>query len=852
MYLSILPSHGVQELDPRKPIVSDVQQKTEQNEARQMQKRFSFSSPLSYGGHLRSPEAQTSKAGQEEASKLGVHLAGPDVLLPFVERPKEVKDLLQNTSSGRSLYKQLEALHSERRPSVDEATVTTAGEHVNDEWDLLHRLLTECDRDRLSDRAWLQRLYTIVFHRSPRLWCHLSESLGAREIALEDCSSPNTAQPIDIPHAGTDKLTLPARPSSDRHPSFSSGRSTRSDLTESAVFEVLERVPSAFRKPPTAIGGVSAHEDDTATPMDDHLMKGASAPSYSSSCDISTCDDKVADNVLSSRGNAFAGLRIRIPSETGAASSVGSPLFSPMSNKSRSSSIVQDSRPTSASHSRTKSDGGVHFSKQRRLSELFMSPSEQKDRVQSWTQNLQAQPYSDDKLDRHGRLPSTNALGLAPTNERRRISPSVKADEHSSSAFASPWSQIGHKRRERGQTAPAIRPKSMDDTGLRHLPLPDTRKRARSNLTGNFSPGRASPDKEAVGSACNSLGLLPDGRTRHPSAGSQDKDAKAALNAFRAGIKLSSPDGEPGGRTSSSASSVNGDPPVQLNDVSPLSEASEPSAETPRDASPLQATLSEPTIVNKSAADNLKPRRVSSLPSSLSPKQPQKDVVLHDRRSKVTSQPTAVPPLSSIVRQSRPTTVTNIHPAVSREQEGNKRGSSKASSIIFPVPPCADYSRVKELLQGISDEQLNSSDAWRRLCDVVGPQGIEQVRRTVKHAGERSETSDEDLLRRLASKCFGLIDMNRAMQTPFSPSTGGAQRHQKRSDLEPLQEEEDGDHEARLQAYYDDVDGYEDRWLAFVALMSQIWQVDEAVMHKVRQRCGPAARMEIQRSSTVV
>ncbi|PWN36565.1 uncharacterized protein FA14DRAFT_169552 [Meira miltonrushii] len=748
MILSIIPSHGSGSVEVKKPNLGE--------------KRFSFSSPFSQIAKNKAANDNTHDGHPQK--NIGIHVAGPEVLLPLINRPKEVKMLLQDTS----IYQQLQKVHL---PYLKE-------------WETVQALLFEREREEVSDREWLRELHSIIFARSPRLWCHFSECIGARDV-----------------HFGTESFD------DGMESTIESEDNCMSDTFEEVqvpTIEILKQLPSTYRKPVDQINTISiadCHSEHHTTSVDEMT---------------SSLKQQEVRHISNQNTESYLGLRIRLRSQSESTDANLTGNISPLSIGASADTGLGLRSGSSITRSAT-----LPFKKQRRLSQLFLSefPSS-------------SSPIEIPQKPLHGRHRSASSKGQSEMFD----------DE------AAPSQQWYRQYRQRdldcGRTEPVSLLLNRNPTWQPFAPPIEITTKQPSS-------------KNEKRKSANMDGLLPDGRTRHPSAGSGEM--KASLATFRKENQ--------NGETSSGSSSPNSvglSPSMQVevdtsanclrwpsNDVlpiSPITDASDRSMpQTPGESHPSLSPLTAFTPIESTT----KRPSIETIPYSES---------------------TFCDPLNSVLRS----------PKTPNLNTGSKQAPS---TVIFPVPPCAEVSRVNELTHHLNhiqentyeneDERRAALDAFAVLERTIGTEGITQLNTLIQTAGERDCTTDEDLLRAIAANCFGLVDMDLAIENGGKILCGssGFDKHKRieaeeqmrkqpwyifQHNLEPIPnpttkdpiKQTDQDHEARVQTFYEDVDAYAKRFVAFDALLSTIWNVDCTIMHTVRQRCGPVGQYDPKQHNT--
>lgn len=747
MILSIIPSHGSGSVENKKPDLSE--------------KRFSFSSPFSQ--IAKNKAANDSSNDNLMQKQIGIHVAGPDILLPLINRPKEVKMLLQETS----IYQQLQKVHLP----------------YSTEWDIVQSLLFEQEREQISDREWLRELHSIIFARSPRLWCQFNECIGARDA-----------------HFSTDSFD------EGIESTLESEDVCASDSFEDVqipTFEFLKQLPSTYRKPVDQIDAIAiadCHNENYTTSVDEMT---------------NSLKEQEVRHISDQSKESFLGLRIRLrsQSESNDASLTGN--ISPLSIGASADTGLGLRNASSTTRSST-----LPFRKQRRLSQLFLS------------ELTTSSPIQIPQKPLHGRNRSASSKG--------------QSEMFDNDGPSHQWyRQYRQRDLDYGKTEPVSLLLNRNPTWQPFAPPVEVNHKQPTS-------------KNEKRKSLNLDGLLPDGRTRHPSAGSGEM--KASLATFRKENQNA--------ETSSGSSSPNS---VGLS----------PSMQVEVDTSghclrwPLNDVLPISPITD--ASDRSMPQTPGEVHTSLSPITaftPLESTTKHSIENLAYSESafgSFSDPLSSVLRPLKQVP----SPAVSKQAP---------STVIYPVPPCAGVSRADELIRHLNRIQENvyeneedkkaALEAFSILQATIGSEGIVQLNNLIQTAGERDRTTDEELLRAIASNCFGLVDMDLAIENGGKILCGssGFDKHKRIKAEQQMKkqpwyiyqhnlstqpnyaddqiEQTDQDHEARVQTFYENVDAYAKRFLAFDGLLSNIWNVDCTIMHTVRQRCGPVGQCDFKPQNT--
>ncbi|CAO1627448.1 unnamed protein product [Parajaminaea phylloscopi] len=635
-----------------------------------------------------SPRAHSAGTGTDATDAASVALGcyvvpGDDWLLPFLQRPEEIKTLLFDTPVNARLAAALEAWARRHGPEGAECL----------------RALTQVDRPQLSDVALIRLLRERVGRSAPDLWAQLSLALGSlpldvaqrpqahdhwtgslvdthQESAVDDAGSElsSVASLLDQPHAS---------------PSHTRGRSStgqRQRARDSGIeLEGLFTLPRSYQSPMNEINGPSFR--DAAEVCEDEGTVGEATSA--------SMGKAVTANASSSRTtgeHAELSAATEAHDDAGHANDRKMQASSPRPRRRRQSvlltapsgeSIDTAESQENASHGhfaclriRTRSCGeddwttkGSGFSSHSRSSTLSSSgtaDSKAAHRV-TWGHTPRSRPLE----YRHHRrmstlLPSASAHkapdgGLSSTSSLPSPSSRCWNIFKAAPALGTPPS---HEDRTSRQPLPAHqdltrrkdlhfhRPQGtprLDDTELLHpqrskysfarsfegitaMQSPDRRQRPKAysttqyssarektrlkmGLLGDIPPYEVAAALEAQGRAKpTSLGVLKDGRTRHPSAGVAH--SPSTLASFRASLGLSptlpqreaSP-GQRGGWDGSAASSGKPSPVA-----TPQEHRSRPSS---ADGNEHEASVNAPELrpalhapwdwLSRREADRLKP-----------------------------------------------------------------------------------------------------------------------------------------------------------------------------------------------------------------------------------------------------
>lgn len=545
-------------------------------------------------------------------SSVNVHaVSDHGILLPFLDRPTEVQELLFETKANESLMYRLCRVFG-----GDPNQPTQRG---NDErWDEMLELLVELDRPLLDDEDWLARLESLVTERSPALWAQLSRCLGADGLTLRVPAQPSSSRfdswalpsrYVDATQDNDSPLSAPSAPSSDDGHDAHDGHDERS---LSVSVEPLEQLPQSFSEQPAGKMQQSSLREASSPASSPIFLAPEAATTGSASSPgevfaMSTGNEDSAMNVsledimeepgpstqstrptprrARSHSGKFAGLRIQalssssppISRRTSNASELGgaaarrdsssSPLptgaMSPVGLASPGPG-ASPSRPTTTS-----------FSKHRRLSTMMVQnqPSQHQQQQQQDQSGSNADPSVSPKASavrrQRGASEAAHSLsghGSLQSQPRRR----AQSFARSFAELKSPTEHLEqlraeHAKAETDRLAESTRRISLQDNHTASAPAaasgalglhgdgadPDLLDPA-SVSSASGQPRRASVGRKRVGSAGSKAGasstgstssslpgLLPDGRTRHPSGSFGSRDLSESIAAFRATMGLS-------------------------------------------------------------------------------------------------------------------------------------------------------------------------------------------------------------------------------------------------------------------------------------------------------------------------
>nr|CDI54445.1 putative protein [Melanopsichium pennsylvanicum 4] len=546
-------------------------------------------------------------------SSVNIHaISDNGVLLPFLDRPSEVKELLFDTKANESLMTRICRLFG-----GDLERPTQRG--LDERWDEMLELLIELDRPLLDDEDWLARLESLVMERSPALWAQLARCLGADGLTLRPSAQPSSSRfdswalpsrYMNSAHDNDSPLSQPSDVSSDGE----DGHEDHTGRSLSVSVEPLEELPQSYSAQPAGKMQQSTLRSTASTAAPPTLLApepGASHPSDLSSHDrlspdgelfamLASHEDSATSNSLEdimeepgsstqfihhasrrprSHSGRFAGLRISAlsssspppsrrtsnaselsaaarrdssssPLPTGTMSPAGlapsSPGLSPsratstsFSKHRRLSMMMTQNNQSIAQHQHEQSKpdtaGAVSpkapaWHRQRGVSEAVLgshdhghgSQQQSRRRAQSFARSFAELKSPAEQLEQlraeHAKAESdrliegTHRIGLQ--------------DEHTTSAPAAPAGGLGLHGDDNSPSLLHGPPAARFRRGLTNR----RRINSVSSRNGGSSTGSTSPSIP---------GLLPDGRTRHPSGSCGSRDLSESIAAFRATMGLS-------------------------------------------------------------------------------------------------------------------------------------------------------------------------------------------------------------------------------------------------------------------------------------------------------------------------
>ncbi|SPO46797.1 uncharacterized protein PSANT_04483 [Moesziomyces antarcticus] len=539
--------------------------------------------PPRFASSFSSLRSASNAASSGFDSTVNVHaVADHGILLPFLDRPTEVKELLFDTKANEALMYRLCRVFG-----GDPERPTQRG--CDERWDEMLELLTELDRPLLDDEDWLVRLESLVMERSPELWAQLARCLGAEGLTLHPSAQPASSR--------FDSWALPSRyslsrdndsPLSAPSPSSSSGDEdgAHRERSLSVSVEPLDNLPQSFSQQPAGKMHSSSLRD-AASPMEANESSSPAEPFAMSAGDESGAPgsledimeepslaaqaDRSASRRPRSHSGKFAGLRISamtsVSPPASRRTSVTSASLAAASSRDASPLPTGEMSPAgraATSPARSPSRGpSASFSKHRRLSTMMMQNNTSHQPRSSHDSSPSTSPKA--SIGRRQRGVSEATAGGAHAGHHHR-QPRRRAQSFARS-FAELKSPTEHLEQLRADHAQAEADRLADDT--RRISLQDGHLAQSGNADNATSgalglhgdslsvPKEGKPAKAATrrlrvgsmgsrasvsstGSTSPSLpGLLPDGRTRHPSGSFGSRDLSESIAAFRATMGMS-------------------------------------------------------------------------------------------------------------------------------------------------------------------------------------------------------------------------------------------------------------------------------------------------------------------------
>ncbi|PWN23630.1 hypothetical protein BCV69DRAFT_279563 [Microstroma glucosiphilum] len=584
------------------------------------------------------PATDLSSSGSPTEEAVRCHVVDDDdILLPFLERADEVRDLLFDSPANASIAARLRTWASIRGSVGD---------------DLIHTL-TNVDRSELDDARWIATLRSVLVKEVPDLWADLALTLGADgstfavpdsqvksfehglpfdDDAVDDASDLSSVTPL--PHeSGQGRIHSRSVSRSsilsgdfERHPE---GR--KEQEPSSLEVEGLHYLPAGYNKAISQIEKPSYPSDEEQELTTNKADADASAPAASTSpasqepgrptTSIDTASKSSGVSQPRSRGmsvslsspppsprapfdaskklasQSFAGLRLRSSSvmekEEDKDYLAGSAEASPRARRRAARAVESEAKPLTIQHSRRLSDlvGG--------------QPDAHSERQRPTALRVPSGPHVEGTSAKEP--PNKKLTNLRPT----AATPSLDDEEllrpqKSKLSFARDFEgPTGSDPRHHG------RPKAYSMTQYSsHV----EQTRLEAGKAASITPYEAAAAYEASGvDKPADLGVLKDGRTRHPSSGKTENASVVA--AFRASLGLtpgtsslspinsnpSSGGGSPSSVGSGAVTPVTKDgkatvsPRVELKEPLPVTETTD--AQSGQES--IQAALSSPPHIHR-------------------------------------------------------------------------------------------------------------------------------------------------------------------------------------------------------------------------------------------------------------
>ncbi|PWN46839.1 hypothetical protein IE53DRAFT_382583 [Violaceomyces palustris] len=582
--LTILKAPTDHPISPHHSICKDPDQASQPTTPQRRPSRFATSF-----GSL----ATQSSSPKHQASHVNIHVL-PDygILLPFIKRPSEVEELLFDTPANLTLTHRLCRLFK-----ADAQSPKRRG--VSEEWDEVLELLIGIDRPILDDEDWLARLESLIKDRSEDLWANLYRCLGADslapswssqdlparfdswadESASEDEDASDDDESLTPPHHGApvEIYALHELPRCFVHEPAGkiSHTSAREDFEpgherRGVPNHGLGALPAGDSQrggnspfpSECGFGGCLAdimEEPSRAEPGRPQLGRRRKSTNLSS---FEHNKDEALENFMRSTAGRFAGLRLMAPGSHD--------VLDSCRHHHEIESEIGSASPRSR---RVKfDDAGVQhptFNRHRRLSLLIGTHAEVKspsDAEEVSSPVSASRTYGPGNLDRdvdvksQDRRTEDSARSAGPP-PNRRLRSRTEIEPASHHGQRTKWDLLHHHaggslhlppRRRAMSFARSFAELTLSDPvqpveacmSKAEL-LPESSpsrtlgRRRKSNSVSAMSPatdgGDPSLGPSAVLGTVNDLGLLPDGRTRHPSAGARERAASIA--AFRQGLE---------------------------------------------------------------------------------------------------------------------------------------------------------------------------------------------------------------------------------------------------------------------------------------------------------------------------
>lgn len=206
-----------------------------------------------------------------------------NVLLPFIDRPAEVEELLFSTPCNASLGNRIRAIKANRGSQGSE----------------LYRTLVEVTREELGDLAWVDQIRHLVDDLKPGLWPELEHTLGAEGLSRLSTSFQSTSQRPSAASSTEQPLRSGALPNNLTGAS-SPTQNGDSALTRERLAWPMARHESDSDNTPMPNPGVSTDYFPRFSNAADHVQGHRHQPSFSSSTETGKAPQVSSSKVPSS------------------------------------------------------------------------------------------------------------------------------------------------------------------------------------------------------------------------------------------------------------------------------------------------------------------------------------------------------------------------------------------------------------------------------------------------------------------------------------------------------------------------------------------------------------------------
>lgn len=791
-----------------------------------MDKRVRIATDLPHPAKSSSHDS-TAQPLPSQSARVGDDATTHEMLLPFVDRPIEVEELLFQTPCNARLAHRINALIDTRGAAGRE----------------LQHLLVETTREELADLKWVKRLRSVVDALKPGLWSELEHTLGAeglstREETPGDARSPAVAfKPDGIASRQSSRQSshegsLPPLSWSHRRQPSDEGSKT---YTTSK--------PSAFQTTSTTANRTSTHvqghrHQPSFSPESSRGQDGGAVPSVAPT-HVSLERIKSApirrgsSNHAAGTSTPSAEKQLRNARPLGTPSVDDAELLSPQ--KSKYSFARTFEGPTLANARtglRPKAYSMTQYSsnvEQFRLdlgregdispceiaAELEEKGEEKPPSLGVLDDGRTKHPFAGQHKNPLAVAAMHPAVGLTPATKTKRTSSSSNSgsegdgdgeNENDSSASASPSSSSQRPTprsslAEKSEPTPSNLPIPPAVESLPQLKIPSDSQ--------PIPPSPSSPSSKLRSSGGSGFALgggffkqrptslhqrrATEGSPTTPSSSGERKEVTWSPQIYRrpGGFASFSRDlvatKRQGRSRSESAASA----------ISSGSQAIASSEGTPFPdyvASSDDDTDDEQSLVGDRAG-------VSTPAARRSTQRPAGDLGLDFGDGNNEDSPdgtsTAASPTSPVAWPSPP-----------REATLSPRGLRGSDHIIIPVSPGAERSRSEVMDSLLRNEKFAAIS--QSMTSAIGAPSWDHARSFLSHA-DRRHVNDKQLLEYLAKECFGLVDLD---------STNSAERQKAE------------------EVVCEDFEAYTTRWTAFKELL-QALGVPQSSIEEAQRRCAP-------------